>query len=89
MSASTQLIRLKKVCNKVHFKEYCLIKQGLCELKVNKKKKSKVEMAYTAKVGSVNAPNSHLLPLSGSFNFNFSFLILPDIISDNTPIPFL
>ena len=59
------------------------------ELKVDKKKKFKVEIAYIAKVGSVNAFNSHLLPLSGSFNFNFSFLILPDVISDNTPIPFL
>ena len=48
-----------------------------------------MEMAYTAKVGSINTPNSYLLPLSGSFNFNFSFLILPDVISDNTPVLFL
>ena len=32
---------------------------------------------------------AHPLPLAGSFNFNFSFLILPDVISDNTPVPFL
>ena len=48
-----------------------------------------MEIAYTAEVGSFNTPNPHLLPLSGSFNFNFSFSILPDVISDNTPIPFL
>jgi hypothetical protein len=29
------------------------------------------------------------LPLFGSFNFNFSFLILPNIISNNTPVFFL
>ena len=48
-----------------------------------------MEMAYIAKVGSVDTPNSYLLPLSGSFNFDFFFLILPDIISNNIPIPFL
>ena len=45
-------------------------------------------MAYIAKVETVNIPNSHLLPLSGSFNFNFFFLILPNIISNNTPVLF-
>ena len=46
-------------------------------------------MAYIAIVGFIDTPNLYLLPLSGSFDFDFSFLILPDIISDNTPIPFL
>ena len=46
-------------------------------------------MAYIAKVESINASNFYLLPLSSFFNFNFSFLILPDIISDNTPVFFL
>ena len=59
------------------------------KLKVNKKKESKVEMAYIVEVGSIDAPNPHLLPLFGSFDFDFSFLILPDVISDNTPVPFL
>ena len=59
------------------------------ELKVDKKKKSKIEIAYTAVVGSFDTPNPHLLPLSNSFNFDFSFSMLPDVISDNTPIPFL
>ena len=46
-------------------------------------------MAYIAKVGFINAFNPYLLPLSGSFNFNFFFLILPNVISDNTPVLFL
>ena len=48
-----------------------------------------MEITYIAKVGFSNAPNPYLLPLSSSFNFNFSFSILPDVISNNTPVPFL
>ena len=61
----------------------------MCKLKINKKKKSKIEIAYMVVVGSIDASNPYLLPLSGSFNFDFSFLILPDVISDNTPVLFL
>ena len=50
------------------------------KLKVDKKKEFKVE--------SVNISDPYLLPLSSFFNFNFSFLILPDIISDNMPVFF-
>ena len=46
-------------------------------------------MAYTAAVGFINTPNPYLLPLSSSFDFNFFFLILPNVISNNTPVPFL
>ena len=46
-------------------------------------------MAYIVEVESINTFNSYLLPLFSFFNFNFSFLILPDVISDNTPVPFL
>ena len=59
------------------------------EFKVNKKKKFKVEIAYIVVVGSFNAFNPYLLPLSGSLNFNFSFSMLPDVISDNIPVFFL
>ena len=59
------------------------------KLKVNKKKKFKVEITYIAAVGSFNTPNPCLLPLSGSFDFDLSFSILPDVISDNISIPFL
>ena len=48
-----------------------------------------VEIAYIVKVESINTPNPYLLPLFSSFDFNFSFLILPNIISDNMPVSFL
>ena len=54
------------------------------KLKVNKKKESKVEIAYIAEVESVNIPNPYLLPLSGSFNFDLSFLIL--VTQGNSPV---
>ena len=59
------------------------------ELKVDKKKEFKVEITYIAKVESVNTPDPYLLPLSSFFNFDLSFLILPDVISNNIPISFL
>ena len=60
----------------------------MCKLKVDKKKKFKMGITYTAVVESVNALNSHLLPLSSSLNFDFFFSILPDIISNNIPVFF-
>ena len=65
------------------------MEQDLYKLKADKKKKSKVEITYIVVVGSFDTLNPYLLPLSGSFDFNFSFSILPDIISNNTPILFL
>ena len=59
------------------------------KLKVDKKKEFKVKITYIVVVGSFNAPNPYLLPLFSSFNFDFFFLILPNIISDNIPVPFL
>ena len=59
------------------------------ELKVNKKKEFKIEIAYMVGVESVNTFNSYLLPLFSSFDFDLSFSILPDVISDNIPVPFL
>ena len=59
------------------------------KLKADKKKESAVEIIYIAVVGFFNTPNLYLLPLADSFNFNFSFSILPNIISDNTPVSFL
>ena len=61
----------------------------MCEFKIDKKKKFKVKIAYTVKVRSVNTFNFYLLPLSNSFDFNLFFLILPDVISNNTPVLFL
>ena len=59
------------------------------KLKANKKEKSKVEIAYIIEVGFFNAPNPHLLPLADFFISNFSFSILPNILFNNTPVPFL
>ena len=59
------------------------------EFKAKEKKESKIEITYIAEAGSINTFNPYLLPLSGSFNFDFSFLILPDVISNNISIPFL
>ena len=70
-------------------KEYRLVEQGLRELEAKKKKEFKIKIAYIAEVKSINTLNPHLLPLSGSFNFNLSFLILPDVIFNNTLAPFL
>ena len=64
------------------------MKQGLYKLKANKKK-FKVDTTYIAKVIFINTSNPYLLPLSGSFNFDFFFLILLNIISNNISIFFL
>jgi hypothetical protein len=48
-----------------------------------------VEITYIVKVGSINTFNPLLLPLFSIFAFNFFFLILPNAISNNTPVPFL
>ena len=47
------------------------------------------ETAYIAVVVSFNTSNPYLLPPANSPNSNLSFLILPNVISDNMPIPFL
>ena len=52
------------------------------ELETEKKKKNSL------KAESLTALVTPLLPLANSFGFNLSFLILPNIISDNTFIPF-
>ena len=59
------------------------------KLKADNKKKFIAETVYIVAVKSFNTPNPHLLFLANSFNFNLSFLILPNVISDNIPIPFL
>jgi len=46
-----------------------------------------VKIVYTLVMVSPNNP-AYLLPLTNSFIFS-SFLILPNLFSSNTPIPFL
>ena len=52
-------------------------------------KKFKVEITYIVKVGFFNTLNPYLLPLANFFVSNFSFLILPNILSNNIPVLFL
>ena len=59
------------------------------KLKIDKKKKSKMEIVYIVKVEFINTSNPYLLPLFDFFDFDFSFLILPGVIFNNMPISFL
>ena len=61
----------------------------MCEFKAKEKKEFKVEITYIVEVESINTPDPHLLSLFSSFNFDFSFSILPNIISNNMPVLFL
>ena len=56
---------------------------------MDKKKNSIIETIYIAVVKSFNTPNPYLLLLANSFNFNLSFLILLNVISNNIPVPVL
>ena len=68
----------------MHFKKHLFREQGIQELKTTKvKEKNSLEVKLLA------TSVVYLLPLADFFAFNFSFLILPDIISNNIPIPFL
>ena len=91
MNIYTRLTCFKKVYTKVQSKEYYLVKVCI-NLRLKEKKRSslaEVEITYIIEVGSFNILNPHSLPLANYFAFNSSFLILPNIISNNTPIPFL
>ena len=59
------------------------------KLKADKKKEFTAEIVYIVEMGSSNTPNPHLLLLADFFASDFSFLILPDVLSDNIPVPFL
>ena len=61
----------------------------MCKLKANKKEEFKVEIIYIAKVGFFDTFNPHLLPLADFFASNFFFSILPNVLFDNMPVPFL
>ena len=52
-------------------------------------KATKVKEKNSLKVELLAILIAHLSPLANFFAFNFSFLILPNVISNNTPIPFL
>ena len=52
-------------------------------------KAAKVKEKNSLKVELLAILIAHLSPLANFFAFNFSFLILPNIFSDNIPVPFL
>ena len=52
-------------------------------------KAAKVKEKNSLEVELLAAQVAYLLPLANSFNFNPSFLILLDVIFNNTPVPFL
>ena len=56
---------------------------------MQKLKATKAKEKNSLKAKLLAAQVAYVLPLANSFNFNPSFLILPDIIFDNTPVPFL
>ena len=82
-AAHTQLHRLKKVHKKLHSKEHSLREQSMQELEATKAKEKN-----SSEAKSLATQVAHLLPLADSFDFNPSFSILPDVIFNNTPVPF-
>ena len=75
----------------MYLKEWRLTEQGLRKLKLEEAKKDsvleEVETTYIPVVDPIDNP-ARLSPLTNSFIFS-SFLILPNLFSSNTPIPFL
>ena len=56
---------------------------------MQKLKATKVKEKNSLEVKLLATQVVYLLLLVNSFDFNPSFLILPDVIFNNTPIPFL
>ena len=52
-------------------------------------KATKVKKKNSLKAKSLATLIAYLSPLTNFFTSNFSFLILPNVISDNIPVPFL
>ena len=68
----------------MYFKEYLLCKQSIQDLET-----TEVKEKNSLKIKLLAALVAHPSPLANFFISNFSFLTLPNIISNNTPIPFL
>ena len=83
-AAHARLHRLKKVHKKLRSKEHSLREQGMQELKATEAKEKN-----SSETKSLAAQVAHPSPLANSFNFDPSFSILPDVIFNNTPVPFL
>ena len=90
MAASACLICLEKLYKKIYSKEYCFVKQSLCELETEEAVVAKtgfnltvVETVDTLVVESLSLI-AYLLSLTDFF-FNSSFSQLPDLLFYNTP----
>ena len=59
------------------------MEQGLYKLKADKQKELNI-----IKAESLAILVAYQLPLANSFIFNPFFLMLPDLLNSNTPIPF-
>jgi hypothetical protein len=59
------------------------VEQGFYKLKTDEQKESN-----TIEVESLITLMAHQSPLANSFVFNPSFLILPDLLNNNTPVSF-
>jgi len=73
---SVYLLCLKKVHEKIYFKEYCLVEQSLCTLEIEKAKTgSNPTIVETADILIVESLSLavHLLPLANPSFFGFSF----------------
>jgi hypothetical protein len=55
---------------------------------INLKKSKRKDLTDILVVKSPNTPAACLLPLTNPFIFHPSFSILPDLVSNNTPISF-
>jgi len=76
------------VCEKVRFKEFRLVKQGLRELEVEEAKADLYLLVRETTLSSlVGAPLRS--PLGDLFFCDFFLLMLSNPFSSNTPIPFL
>ena len=80
---------------KIHFKEYYFVEQSLYKLKTEEAKVAKMGSIPTAvettDILGVESPvfKAYQLPLTDLFAFNLSFFQLPNLLSYNTPQPFL
>jgi len=88
LNASARLLRLEKVREKVRSKELRLVKQGLAKLEAEEAKMGSAPIAKETELNMlvVDPPKS---PLTALFFGELLLLMLPNLFSSDTPIPFL
>jgi len=86
-SAFAKVQRLQRVREKVRSKEWKLVEQGLAELGDERTDSLQPEKETTPSSSEVFRPPES--PLGGSFFGDPSLSMLPDLLSSDTPVPFL